>query len=71
MDGLTIKATVFELNNCLCGARVDKINQPENDELHILAKAVEQRLILADHSCVEHIPPVKDHICCKEYRKVH
>ncbi len=38
MDGLTIKATVFELNNCLCCARVDKINQPENDELHILLR---------------------------------
>lgn len=38
MDGLTIGATVFELNSLLQGARIDKINQPENDELHILTR---------------------------------
>ncbi len=38
MDGLMIRATVFELNNLLQGARVDKVNQPENDELHILTR---------------------------------
>ncbi|MBE7091667.1 MAG: fibronectin/fibrinogen-binding protein [Clostridiales bacterium] len=38
MDGLTIGAIVFELNSILSGARVDKINQPENDEVHILLR---------------------------------
>ncbi len=38
MDGLTIGAVVYELNNLLQGARVDRINQPENDELHIITR---------------------------------
>ncbi len=38
MDGLTIGAVVYELNNCLVGARVDKINQPEDDEVHFLVR---------------------------------
>lgn len=38
MDGLTIGAVVYELNNLLSGARIDKINQPETDELHILTR---------------------------------
>lgn len=38
MDGLTIGAVVYELNNLLKNARVDKINQPEEDELHILVR---------------------------------
>ena len=38
MDGLTIGAVVYELNNTLVGGRVDKINQPEDDEIHILVR---------------------------------
>lgn len=38
MDGFTIGAMVYELNNLLSGARVDKINQPERDELYIFLR---------------------------------
>lgn len=38
MDGFTIGAMVYELNNALSGARVDKINQPERDELYIFVR---------------------------------
>lgn len=33
MDGLTIGAVIYELNNVLTGAKVDKVNQPEKDEI--------------------------------------
>ncbi len=35
MDGLTIGAVIYELNELLIGAKVDKINQPEIDEVVI------------------------------------
>ena len=38
MDGLTIGAIVCELNSLLLGARIDKINQPEKDELVIACR---------------------------------
>ena len=47
MDGLTIGAIVFELNEALAGGRIDKVNQPENDEIHLLLYAGgEQRKLL-------------------------
>lgn len=39
MDGLTIGAVVYELNNILANGRVDKITQPEDDEIHILIRS--------------------------------
>ena len=38
MDGLTIGAVVYELNNLLEGARVDRINQPEEDEIYLFLR---------------------------------
>lgn len=38
MDGLTIGAVCAELNALLCGAKIDKINQPEEDELILLCR---------------------------------
>ncbi len=38
MDGLTIGAVCAELSDALVGARVDKVNQPENDELVIFCR---------------------------------
>lgn len=38
MDGLTIGAVVYELNKLLEGARVDRINQPEDDELYLFLR---------------------------------
>ena len=39
MDGLMLGAIIYELNNILIGGKVDKINQPEADELHIIIRA--------------------------------
>jgi predicted ribosome quality control (RQC) complex YloA/Tae2 family protein len=37
-DGLTIRALTQELNNDLTGARIDKIYQPEKDELNLVIR---------------------------------
>lgn len=39
LDGITIAAVVAELNNTICGGRIAKIAQPENDELLLTIKA--------------------------------
>ena len=38
MDGLTIGAVVYELNNLLSGARIDRVNQPEEDEIYFFLR---------------------------------
>ncbi len=38
MDGLTIGAVVYELNTLLEGARIDRINQPEEDEIYLFLR---------------------------------
>lgn len=38
MDGLTIGAVVYELNNTLYGAKIDRINQPEEDEIYFFLR---------------------------------
>ncbi len=38
MDGLTIGAVVHELNNTLLDAKIDRVNQPEVDELVLLCR---------------------------------
>ena len=43
----------------------------DTHKLSIGEQAVKDRLILADHACVKHIPPVDDHISSEEYRKIH
>ena len=35
LDGLAVSALAFEMNSCLSGLRIDKIHQPEKDELII------------------------------------
>ena len=48
-DGMTIAAMVRELNNNLAGGRINKIAQPEGDELMITARGTEgqKRLLLS------------------------
>lgn len=48
-DGITIAAMVRELNNNLAGGRINKIAQPESDELMITARGTEgqKRLLLS------------------------
>lgn len=48
-DGITIAAMVRELNNNLAGGRINKIAQPESDELMITARGSEgqKRLLLS------------------------
>lgn len=48
-DGITIAAMVYELKKNLLGGRINKIAQPENDELLITAKGPEgsKRLLLS------------------------
>ena len=48
-DGITIAAMVRELNNNLAGGRINKIAQPEGDELMITARGAEgqKRLLLS------------------------
>ncbi len=38
MDGLTIGAVVYELNNTIAGAKIDRINQPEEDEVYFFLR---------------------------------
>lgn len=38
LDGLVISNIVYELNGCLIGGRINKIYQPENDEIIITVK---------------------------------
>ena len=49
IDGIVLKNIAFDLNNILVGGRVDKITQPESDELliHIRAGGKKQRLLLS------------------------
>ena len=48
-DGITIAAMVRELNNNLAGGRINKIAQPEGDELMLTARGTEgqKRLLLS------------------------
>ena len=48
-DGITIAAMVSELNKNLSGGRINKIAQPENDELLITGKGAngQKRLLLS------------------------
>ena len=74
MDGFTIGAMVHELNNTLAGARIDKINQPERDEVFIFARNNGQnyKLLLSSSAgyarlCLTEIskqnPPVPSSFC--------
>ena len=49
-DGITIAAMVSELNKNLSGGRINKIAQPESDELLITGKGAngQKRLLLSD-----------------------
>lgn len=52
MDGLTVCAQVRELNALLKGARVDKINQPEEDEivLNLFSQGTNSKLLLCSNA---------------------
>lgn len=51
-DGITIAAMVSELNKNLSGGRINKIAQPESDELLITGKGAngQKRLLLSASS---------------------
>lgn len=46
LDGVTLKHLVKELAAQLIGARIDKINQPEKEEIHLLLRTQKQSLRL-------------------------
>ena len=48
-DGITIRSLIFELNNKILNGRIDKIAQPEKDELLLTIKTPsgQQRLMLS------------------------
>ncbi len=52
MDGLTVRAQVRELNTLIKGARVDKINQPEEDEiiLNLFLRGENFKLLLCSNA---------------------
>ena len=62
LDGLVIHCIVNELNKKLLGGKIDKVYQPENDEvvLHIRNNKENFKLVLAD-------PPIS----VVEIRRVH
>ncbi|MFZ5966306.1 MAG: Rqc2 family fibronectin-binding protein [Bacillota bacterium] len=49
LDGFVISAITHELTNCLVNARIDKIYQPEVDEIHMLLRnaGVNYRLLIS------------------------
>ena len=49
LDGITLGGIVFELNGLLAGGRIDKIQQPEKDEIILIIKnnARQYRLLLS------------------------
>jgi len=57
IDGIVLKNIAFDLNNILVGGRVDKITQPEKDELliHIRAGRKKQRLLLSAQASMPRI----------------
>lgn len=46
LDGVTLKHLVKELAPQLIGARIDKVNQPEKEEIHLLLRTQRQSLRL-------------------------
>lgn len=52
MDGLTVRALTRELNSSLKGARADRINQPESDEIIInfFSKGENKKLLLCSNA---------------------
>lgn len=74
MDGLTIGSVVYELNNKLEGARVDRINQPEEDELYFFLRnnGINYKLLLCSNASFARLnitefskpnPPVPSNFC--------
>ena len=74
MDGLTVRAQVRELNTMLKGARVDKINQPEEDEivLNLFLRGENFKLLLCSNASFPRVnitkvqksnPPVPPAFC--------
>lgn len=49
LDGVTLAYLVYELAPLLCGARIDKISQPEKEEIHFLLRLQQgsKRLLLS------------------------
>ena len=57
-DGITIAAMVSELNKNLSGGRINKIAQPESDELLITGKGANgQKRLLLSASASLHASP--------------
>lgn len=49
LDGITLGGIIFELNSLLSGGRIDRIQQPEKDEIILLIKnnARQHRLLIS------------------------
>ena len=39
LDGLMLHAVCAEVSKAIIGGRVDRVNQPEKDEIHILIRS--------------------------------
>ncbi len=74
MDGLTIGAVVYELNTFLEGARIDRINQPEDDEIYFFLRnnGENYKLLLCSNASFARLnitnyskqnPPVPSNFC--------
>ena len=67
MDGLTLSLVTRELREALVGGRVDRITQPERDELNILVRnhGRNQLLLLsASAGCARAPPFILKQLCC-------
>lgn len=54
MDGIAVRCIAQELHRALVGARVDKIQQPERDELHLLFRGEQGNLRLLLSASASH-----------------
>jgi len=57
IDGLVLNSIAYDLNNILVGGRIDKITQPEKDELliHVRVGGKKQRLLLSAQSTMPRV----------------
>ena len=52
LDATVVRCTAYELNSILTGGRIEKIYQPERDEIVLLVKSAEgaNRLVISANS---------------------
>jgi len=71
LDGITIRALVYELQDALINGKINKVHQPENDELllDIRNNGISKKLIISASSNNPRIHFTKDtkkksHVSC-------